>query len=422
MLRPLTRHPRALLAVSGALVALISGCHDNSPTVHEAETGPLVATTPGLRVVEDSAPAWGASAEWTVAGTPSIDLGDPGQSFLGVPPVLRLPNGNIVVADGASQTIRYFDATGRLLATAGGRGTETGQFHGLGWIGRGAADTVVAYDFIARRFAIFDAKGKFVRTAALMPADSQVPGEPLGSYPDGAVLFRLAHAKKRFAGAAGTVERDSATYARFGLNGAVEAVLGTFPQGENFGVPVRRNSGLTAFPVPFGLQTSVALRADTMLLGTGASFEIASIGPDGKPVGLLSARIPRQPVTPEEARAYTQAAITRLKAGAVTLKASLDTNLLKALEHPPMPAQKPAFGRILVDRTGALWVSAPLSPPSPPTSWTVFAPDGTWLGTVTTPAGLRIDEIGADYVLGVLLPLHGAERVQMYSLTRAGGS
>jgi hypothetical protein len=422
MLRPLPLHSRAPLVASGALLLLLAGCHDGSPTMHEADTGPLVAAAPGLRVVEDSAPAWGTRPQWSVGGTPSIDLGDPGQSFLGVPPVLRLSGGNIVVADGASQTIRYFDATGKLLATAGGRGTENGQFHGLGWIGRGVADTIVAYDFIARRFAIFDAKGKFVRTVALTPADSQVPAEPLGSYPDGGVLFRLARPNQRFAGAAGAVVRDSATYARFGLNGAVEAVLGTFPQGESFGVEVRRKTGLTPFPVPFGLLTSVALRADTMLLGTGASFEIASIGPDGKPVGLLSARIPRQPVTPEEARAYTQAAITRLRAGAVTLKTSLDSNLIKALEHPPMPAQKPAFGRILVDRTGALWVSAPLSPPSPPTSWTVFAPDGAWLGTVTTPAGVRIDEIGSDYVLGVLQPSYGAERVQMYPLMRTGGS
>ena len=234
-----------------------------------------------------------------------------------------------MIANGAQQSILYLDASGKLLTVSGGRGAEEGQFHGLGWIGRGAADTVVAYDFVARRLALFDGTGKFVRVASLLPADPQVPAEPLLTYPDGSVLFRLGRPANPFPGAAGTVLRDSGAYMRFGLDGLPREALGEFPQGETWGAQVRPKGPPSPFPVPFGLVTVAALRADTMLIGTGARYEVASIGPDGKPVRLLRAPIAREAVTPEESQDITTAAITRLRTGAKSLSTPLDSVLIR---------------------------------------------------------------------------------------------
>ena len=403
-----------LLPWIGVALLCLTACRDTPRVAPEADTGPLVTDSTGLRVVSDTAPSWGTASPWTVADVPTLDLGDPEQPLLGVPTVVRLSDGRLVVANGATQTILYFDAKGTPLTTVGGRGVEPGQFHGLGWIGRATADSVVAYDFIARRFALFDTKGKFVRTADLKPADPTVATEPIATYPDGSVLFRLGSAQSPFPGEPGTVIRDSATYMRFTLDGLPVAAMGRFPQGETFGVRVRPKEAPVPFPVPFGLATVAALRADTTLIGTGASFEVASFGPDGAPVSLLRAAIPRAPVTPEDRTEFTAAAITRLKTGTKTLKTTLDSSLVRSLEKAPFPALKPAFSRLLVDRTGALWVLMP----GAANVWTVFAPDGTWLGAVTTPEGLRVDEIGADYVLGVWRQRHGQERVRSYPLTR----
>lgn len=393
---------------------LLAACRDTPRVAPEADTGPLVTDSTGVRVVNDTAPSWGTASPWTVADAPTFDLGDPEQPLLGVPAVVRLSDGRIVVANGSTQTIMYFDASGKLLTTAGGRGVDPGQFHGMGWIGRVAADSVVAYDFIARRLALFDPKGKFVRTADLKPADPSLPAEPLATYSDGSVLFRLGRAQGPFAGEPGEVIRDSASYMRFAPDGLPVVAVGRFPQSESFGVRVRPKEAPAPFPVPFGLITVAAVRGDTTLIGTGASFEIASIGPDGTPVGLLRATIPRSPVTPQDAEEFTAAAITRLKTGTKTLKTTLDSSLVRSLEKAPFPALKPAFSRLLVDRTGALWVLMP----GAGNVWTVFAPDGTWLGSVTTPEGLRVDEIGPDYVLGVWRQRHGQERVRSYPLTR----
>ena len=406
--------------ITGAI--LITACRESPSTVPAADAGPLVADTAGLRIVNDTAASWGNGSPWTVGVAPTLDIGSPAQALLGVADPVWLSDGRVVVVNASKQQILYFAPSGALLVTAGGPGVDQGQFHGLGWVGLAPADTIVAFDFVSNRFSLFDAKGKFVRGFGL-PLDSTAVGpEPLASYPDGSVLVRLGRARP-FVGKPGAVRRDSASYVRVGLDGVVRVTIGTFPQSESFGVMAHGKTGpTTPFPVPFGLLTAVAVRGDTTLIGTSASFEIASFGPAGAPVGLLRAAIARPPVTAEEKAAFTTAAISRLRTASVMMKTPLDSGLLAAVSGAPFPANKPAFGRFVVDATGALWVSDPLTPPQPPTNWNIFAPDGTWLGSVVTPAGFRVDVIGQNAMLGVWRAPHGDERVQVYPIFRGAGS
>lgn len=405
-----------------ALALSTAACRPGEQRAAEADTGPLIADSSGVRIVSDTAPAWGDRAPWTVAAEPTLDIGAPDFPFQGVGTLRRLGDGRLLVVNGVTQTINYFDRGGKLVRTVGGRGTEEGQFHGLGWVGLAPGDTVVAYDFIARKLVLFDSKGTFARAADLRPADPEVAAEPVASYPDGSVLFRLMKRRGPLQVEPGTVVRDSATYMRFDLTGSPVVLIGEFPQGEYFGVRVRSGEPVVPFPLPYGLVTMAATRGDTTLVGTGASFEIASFGPAGAPVGLLRAAISRAPLTEEEESTYTAAAITRIRTGAKSLHTTLDSAFLRALEHPPFPERKPAFGRLIVDATGALWVSEPVTATALPTVWTIFAPDGDWLGRVTTPEGFRVDEIGADYILGVWRERHGGERVRSYPLTRGAAN
>jgi hypothetical protein len=52
--------------------------------------------------------------------------------------------------------------------------------------------------------------------------------------------------------------------------------------------------------------------------------------------------------------------------------------------------------------------------------WTVFSPEGRALGSVVTPPGLRVLEIGRDYVLGVWQDELDVEYVRMHRLDRSG--
>jgi hypothetical protein len=62
----------------------------------------------------------------------------------------------------------------------------------------------------------------------------------------------------------------------------------------------------------------------------------------------------------------------------------------------------PLFGPAFVDRDQRLWASAATWPPfGTPRTWSVFAPDGGWLGDVDAPGRLAILDARGDLVLGI---------------------
>jgi sugar lactone lactonase YvrE len=73
-----------------------------------------------------------------------------------------------------------------------------------------------------------------------------------------------------------------------------------------------------------------------------------------------------------------------------------------------------------VDADGNLWVLDYARPGDDGRHWTVFSADGRALGRVETPPGLRVLEIGRDYVLGVWQDELDVEYVRMHRLERAG--
>lgn len=74
--------------------------------------------------------------------------------------------------------------------------------------------------------------------------------------------------------------------------------------------------------------------------------------------------------------------------------------------------------RLLVDDRDYLWVEQFRPPWEERPRWWVFNATGRWLGEVQVPLGLRILEIGSDYVLGHRRDENGVEYVSLYTLTR----
>ena len=50
--------------------------------------------------------------------------------------------------------------------------------------------------------------------------------------------------------------------------------------------------------------------------------------------------------------------------------------------------------------------------------WTVFDPEGRYLGDVTVPAGLRVFTIHTDRLIGVHYDDLGVERVRIYAIEK----
>jgi hypothetical protein len=90
--------------------------------------------------------------------------------------------------------------------------------------------------------------------------------------------------------------------------------------------------------------------------------------------------------------------------------------------YPPF---QPSFDRLLIDEVGNLWTRHYSPVPADRTGWTVFAPDGKWLGEVDLPMGFEVLQIGADRILGVWTDALDVEYLRVYAIDKpedpAGG-
>jgi len=91
------------------------------------------------------------------------------------------------------------------------------------------------------------------------------------------------------------------------------------------------------------------------------------------------------------------------------------------LSEIPFPDVRPAYGRILADSEGAIWVGDFALPGQNAPRWRVFGADGRWLATVDVPNRFRVLAVGTDRVLGVARDELDVERVEVRRLQRPAG-
>jgi len=92
--------------------------------------------------------------------------GDAQYEFANVVSSLVLANGHVVVADGASQELRFFDASGQYVQSAGGRGAGPGEFQWLTRIYHHGPDSLLVVDFAKVGVVLVDTAGNYARMIA----------------------------------------------------------------------------------------------------------------------------------------------------------------------------------------------------------------------------------------------------------------
>ncbi len=412
-------------------------------TAPEHPTPPtLRRDSAGIAIVESLHPAWGDSPGWRIHPQPLLDLGRSGDGpehlFYSVGGMARLSDGTIVVANMGSREVLWFTPEGLFAGTVGGPGEGPGEFDNLQQIEL-AGDTVLALDF-DETLALFAPGPRLLRVLRMRPDSRSV--HFLG---DGAFVAATLLAWSEAYGQL----RDPEALLLYDLEGNPGDSIGQIPGAEEY--VTEALGGRPLFPKRSVLYT----RGGRIFTGSADAMQVEELAADGAIVRIL--RIPGYPLELSEAQVEAERA-ARLNVP-LPLGMSLPPLLRQAIEDMPAPATRPAYDRMIVDPTGAVWVrhfvaesekeiaggsggsidggqpgdrggsgdrgqsrDAARNPGTRrPETWLVFAASGEWLGDVVLPPGFRILYIGTDEVLGVRSDEMDVEHPQVLRLSREGG-
>lgn len=406
----MTRSERARRTfIALAALAGLSACGDAAPdrsfTVRDS-AGVAIAETIG------SVPAPGAFA---LSPEPVLQIGalegENAYLFGRVRGAVRLSDGRIAVLDDRAGEVRLFDSDGRYVRTLGGRGDGPGEFDSPAFLGVLPSDTLVVVDAAVRRINLFHPDAGFIRSVT---ASNDVPGYLMvaGMFGDGTIVdANTVYGDEQPEGFA----RRPVEYRAVGPDGGLVADLGTFPGFEAVVALVAEGDQTFAMTgaSPFGKEPVVAVDRDRLYYGSQDAWEIRVLARDGTLERLIRwAREPR-PVTDAQVARFVEDRVSSMG----------DNNLARRYRRfyadAPVPETHPAYGDIFADRLGWLWVQEyRINEDEGPDRWVVLDPEGRVSGAIDLPPRFRIEDMGADYVLGRWVDDMDVSYVRLYHLTR----
>ncbi|HUE96210.1 MAG TPA: hypothetical protein VMN39_06100, partial [Longimicrobiaceae bacterium] len=367
----------------------------------------------GIELVESHRPAWREGEGWRVSAEPDLVISDsrggPEYLFHQIGSAARLSDGRIAVANSGSGEVRFYDSAGSFLYSFGQRGGGPGEFRHLSSVHRLRGDALLAFDPGARRITLIDSAGRMVRSVQLDRVGPERISSvaPLGDTTLLAITSRSSGAVT-FAGTGS--RRESAPILSYSRAGHLLDTVAVVPGMELY----HMGNGRLGLPL-FNHHTVAAAMAGDVVIGTGESFEVGVYSPEGELRRLI--RLPDADLSLAE----EDVRLERERRLALAGEDEAARTLLEELEAGlPNPTKRPAYAALQVDPHAHLWLAEYRTSPmfGEPRVWRVFDQSGRWLGEVEVPEGLRILEIGDDYILARAKDANEVERIELYRLMR----
>ncbi len=351
-------------------------------------------------VIRSTAPRLAENASWHLTPNPSLNIGggepDGPEDYSSSSRVLELPNGLIVFYSGATGQVRFYNASGAMIAKVGRRGEGPGEFRTADLFpGRG--DTIMVYDGIVRRLTVIDGSGRIVRMgpfrAPRQPSIGYAQGmlsKPLATLANGALVLTSWPALS--VGPPSSHYRDSLL------------VLAMKP-GDSIATPVVRTGHFETYQHPnrsqgtwlrFQKHTVVAAGTDRIYVARNDQWEVEVYSFTGRLLQRLLRPIQPTAVTPafirslpapERPAQWDQWSDQRRTAWQNDLR-----DRMYAKHFPPI-------SDMFVSPDGLLYVLESDDPRAPKTL-AVFDLDGTFLTQFRVPDGLRVVAVGRSRVYG----------------------
>lgn len=399
---------RAGIPVSVLSLLVIAGACEPAP----APPGVTVRDSAGVRIVESAEPIWSPEEGWTVATDP--DWTADGESdfggFSAVESVARV-GPFVVAADPQTGGVYVFDLeTGNFVRQLGSQGQGPEEFGAPAHLAAAGDEVVAVWDWGNNRYVEVGLDGTFRERLALTGIRNEVEGAtPRGVQPldDGLLVLREGDDMRR--STEGAPARDEVHFYLVDRERMTARQIFNVP---GLTVATVELNGRTGYrPAPFSLVPSWTAAAGRLLVASTDRYEISAVRPGG---GLeIHRRTTPPPALDESHRsAYRDLLLRDVPEPARAV-------LAPTLDQLPYPDRLPAYTGIVQDPQGGVW--AQRSSPSgygPGPGWDVYDPDGAWLGTVATPAGLTIRVVGEEFVVGVWEDEFGVTHLRRYGLSR----
>lgn len=381
------------LQVSLLLLALTSACSAGE----ERTTTNTITDSAGVSIVTSTGSVWPERRVY-VDSNPMLRIGaeesGPYQ-FSFVSTALLLDGGGVAVVELSTNEVRFFDASGRHLRSVGRRGRGPGEFQVITGLFRRSRDSLAAYDQIERRVTVFplaNGESRVVRSQA-------VPGtrgsfDAFGAFGDGRLLLYNPGSGFRPDLEPGLQWVTTEVVVLDPIDGAGRTIA-RLPSRQQFVLP----GGDTRMLAP-AHGAIRAVTADGFYWGTSDRYEIRYFDTEGNLRRILRRPVEPRAVTPAMIEAWiTQNLedVRRREGESAVLK------YRQIYDEGSFGDRVPLFDRAFIDDDARLWVGSSEWPdqPSAPHRWSIFAPNGVWLGDVDAPAQLRIVDCRDDLVLGV---------------------
>ena len=355
-----------------------------------------------------SAPAH-AQARWPVDTRPLLDIAgtsDNGDVAFGSANwAVRLPDGGVVVADAGAPGLRFFDANGKFVRQSGRSGQGPGEMRTVTWVGHCGEGRVYAWDWTQLRLVEFDTAGTYRRMVSVTatPTPFSVACSPTGVF----AFLGIPQRKDMTQTAAGTtagVVNGVSPFVLADSTGTAAVTLGEYSPGE-----LVAGAGAEGMR-PLGRWTTFAVSSDRVYLGTAEAPAVERFDLSGRRQGSVSV-----PVTPRApTKAMREAAINDL----LLMVPKRARAIAKAqMADVPMPERLPPYRGVFADPLGLLWVVVTESG-DPETRLLAFDQTGRLKAEAVVPNGMRVFEVGRDYILGAREDADGEQHVQVWRLRR----
>lgn len=431
---------------SGVLLAVPAAACDRPPAGQDmagARASFTVEDSAGIEIVENHAPEHPLGQFWTIDAEPEIVLGgsrtdtpnsgpgsaadDAAQLIWRVSGLARLEDGRIAVLSTGNHQLYLFEPSGELSMTIGGRGEGPGEFARPQQLQYLPPDTLVVWDYWFSPTSYFDTGGRLLgeRTIDLLRMMEVAPGTNAESrpfpLPDGSVVVAARRESSGMLAPASFTRHPPAEFLRIDDSYSPRS-LGSWEGSEIW--MAQEQKGVRPGLQTFMFDSHLASGGDppSIYISNGDTDEIHQFSMGGDLIRIIRRTTASVPVTEAAQEAWKSALVAGWP-----LEEEAGQSPEEFFAGMPLRDAFPPVAGLVADTEGFLWVREwSASEAGMPDQWSVFGPDGRWLGVIPAWPDLKLCHrritpcwIDREFLLAVRRDELGIERVEGYRIRRS---